>query len=324
MKTAALFVVAALFGAAVDARPASFGQNGFRGGSGGRNPFQNGGFGNKGGKASGSAAIKASASASGKASASASGKASLSASASLTASASAVSASASAPPNNNAATSTGGDLQSQLVLDQSVVCPFNDDGQNPPVAGQSPSLTSSNNFINYCATTLPQVPLTNGLQITTGSCNPAPIGSIPTSDLMPSAKFVNPPNNAVIAANTAFSAQLRIVNLQTGSFTNAQKTYFAAPQQLNPQGVIIGHTHIVVESLTSLQQTDPTDPQKFFFFKGVNDAAVGGISTAALTAGVPPGAYRMCSINTSSNHVPIIGPIAQHGSFDDCTYFTAK
>lgn len=309
MKTT-LFMLVALVSAAA-AQPTRRQNNGFRGGFGGRNRF-----GNKGGKSSSAIAASASGSASASASAGASSVPVASLGASASVSASAVSSAApSATPVN---------LQTQLRLDDSVLCKsFEDDGQNPPVLGQSPSLTSSNNFINHCALTLPGVPLTNGQQIATGSCNPAPIGLIPSVDNMPSAKFVNPVNNATIQANTAFDAQLRVKNFQTGSFTNAQKTYFAAPQQLNKAGQIIGHTHIVIETLTSIFQTEPTDSTTFFFFKGVNDPDVGGIATAQVTKGVPAGAYRMCSINTGSNHVPCIGPIAQHGSFDDCTYFTA-
>ncbi|KAJ7629337.1 hypothetical protein B0H17DRAFT_995841 [Mycena rosella] len=224
-----------------------------------------------------------------------------------------------------AATGGDGDLQTSLTLDSSVICAnFTDDGQNPPVAGQSASSTSTNNYINFCALTLPQTPLTNGLQITSGSCNPAPIGLIPSVDHMPSAKYLFPKNGGTIPANQAFNAQLNVLNFHTGVFTNAQKTYFAAPQTLDAQGLIIGHSHMVIEALSSIDQITPTDPQKFIFFKGVDAAAVNGVLTVAVTAGVPPGTYRICSINSSSNHQPVIVPIAQHGSLDDCSYFTAK
>jgi len=216
-------------------------------------------------------------------------------------------------------------LQTSLTLDASVVCSgFSDDGQNPPVAGQSASSTTTNNYINFCALSLDSLPLTNGEQITTGSCNPAPIGQIPSIDNMPSAKFNFPANGDSINANVPFNATLNIQGIQTGVFTNAQKTYFAAPQTLNAQGQIVGHTHIVIETLNSLDQVTPTDPKKFFFFKGVDAPAENGLASALVTTGVPAGAYRICSINSSSNHQPVIVPIAQHGSLDDCSYFTAK
>ncbi|KAH7881295.1 uncharacterized protein C8R40DRAFT_30896 [Lentinula edodes] len=222
------------------------------------------------------------------------------------------------------ATENNPDAQSSLTLDPRVIATgFLNNGQDVQEAGQVASLTSNNNFINYCLTQ-GNLPITNGLQITTGSCNPAPIGTIPSVQNMPSAKFANPANGATIAANTEFTITMNINNLDTGNFVNANENYFAAPQQLSAQGQIIGHTHVVIEALSDLAQTTPTNPQQFAFFKGVNTAAVNGAVTADVTSGVPAGAYRLCSINSSSNHQPVIVPIAQHGSLDDCVYFTAS
>jgi hypothetical protein len=164
--------------------------------------------------------------------------------------------------------------------------------------------------------------LTNGQQVTTGSCNPAPMGDIPSTSNQPSAKFSFPTNMANIEANTPFNISMNIANLDTGNFVNAESNYFAAPQQLNSAGQVVGHSHFVVESLDSLTQTTPTDPTKFAFFKGVNEAAVDGSLTAAVTAGLPAGTYKVSSINTAANHQPVLGPVAQHGSFDDVVYFT--
>jgi len=139
---------------------------------------------------------------------------------------------------------------------------------------------------------------------------------------MPSAKFQFPKNGQTIPANQQFTVQMAIRGLVTGNFVNAQANYFAAPQQLQ-NGVITGHSHVVIEKLTSSDQTEPTNPKDFAFFKGLNDPAQGGVLTAAVTNGLPAGAYRMCSINTSSNHAPCLVPIAQHGGLDDCSYFEA-
>ena len=93
------------------------------------------------------------------------------------------------------------------------------------------------------------------------------MGSIPSSAKMPSAKFTNPKNGDTIPANTAFTISMAINNLATGNFVNAEENYFAAPQQLNGDGVIVGHSHVVVETLQALDQTTPNDPSKFAFFK---------------------------------------------------------
>jgi hypothetical protein len=220
------------------------------------------------------------------------------------------------------ATGNNADPQKSTTLDPRVVAAgFANNGQDVPEAGQVASLTSTNNFINFCLTT-PNLPITNGKQITTGSCNPAPIGVIPSVDNMPSSKFTFPANFATIKASTAFTITMAIQNMQTGFFVNAQESYFAAPQQLNGAGQIKGHSHVVIEQLTSLTQKTPTDPKKFAFFKGLNAAAVGGKLTADVTGGLAPGFYKISSINSSSNHQPVIVPVAQHGSLDDVVYFT--
>ncbi|KAI0632816.1 hypothetical protein C8Q77DRAFT_848008 [Trametes polyzona] len=116
--------------------------------------------------------------------------------------------------------------------------------------------------------------------------------------------------------------EMAIKNLETGHFTNAQENYFAAPQVLNAQGVIQGHSHVVIEKLNSLDQTTPTDPNKFAFFKGLNDKAVNGVLSVQVDGGLPAGFYRIASINSAANHQPALVPIAQHGSLDDMAYFT--
>lgn len=216
------------------------------------------------------------------------------------------------------------DAQSSLTLDPAVIMKgLAQDGQETPEAGQVPSLTSTNNFINFCLTQ-PNLPLTNGQQVTTGSCNQTPMGVIVASSKMPSAKFTNPKNGDTIAANQEFTISMAISNLETGNFVNAQANYFAAPAQVNSDGVLIGHSHVVVEQLQSLDQTTPTDPTKFAFFKGLNAAAQGGVLTADVTAGLPAGVYRLASINTASNHQPALVAVAQHGSLDDAVYFTVS
>ncbi|KAJ7286798.1 hypothetical protein C8J57DRAFT_572236 [Mycena rebaudengoi] len=197
--------------------------------------------------------------------------------------------------------------------------------RTPPVDGQSPALVSKNNFANFCLLGLPQVPITNGLQVVTGSCNPIPIGNIPAQAKMPSGKFQSPKNGDTVAADTPFTVTMAVKNIQLGTFTNAQKTYYANPQTLNADGFIIGHTHFVIEALSSLDSTDITDPTKFVFFKGINGAAnaQGEVSAEVPAPGLPAGAYRLASVVSASTHQPAIVPVAQHGLLDDAIYFTA-
>ncbi|KAJ7785747.1 hypothetical protein B0H16DRAFT_1354563 [Mycena metata] len=229
---------------------------------------------------------------------------------------------AAAPPAAAAPPPAAAAGDDSLTLDASVI-QTTDDGQNPPVAGQAAAQTSKNNFINFCAPTLATLPITNGLQTTTGSCNPVPIGQIPSTANIPSAKFQSPTNGATLTANTPFNITLQAKNIQLGQFTNAAKTYFANPQTLNAQGQIIGHTHIVIEAMPSLDSTAVTDATKFVFFKGIDGAAdAQGNVQATVAAGLPAGAYRMGTIMSSATHQPVIVPIAQHGLCDDVIYMT--
>jgi len=215
------------------------------------------------------------------------------------------------------------DAQSSLTLDPAVISPgLAQDGQGAnPDPGQVRSLTTKNNFINFCLTQ--NTALTNGQQIVDGSCNPTPMGRIISLDVAPSAKFVFPKNtDSSLQPNQAFTVKLKVSNMALGNFVNAQSNYYAAPQQVNGQGAVIGHTHVVIEPMTAPDTTEPLDPLTFAFFKGVNGAPDGnGIVTAAVDKGVPAGFYRLCSINTAANHQPVLVSNAQHGALDDCVYF---
>ena len=209
-----------------------------------------------------------------------------------------------------------------LALNPNVIAKgFANNGQDVQEAGQVASLTSTNNFINFCLTV--NKPLTNGQQIKGGSCNPAPMGVIAATTNMPSSKFVSPVNGQNIAANTAFNIQMAVNHLETGNFVNAQENYYSAPQQVNQAGDIVGHTHFTVQAIPSFTSTAPLDPNVFAFFKGVNTAAQGGVVSEAVTAGLPAGSYRVCSINTDANHMPCLVAVAQHGSLDDCVYVSS-
>jgi hypothetical protein len=202
-----------------------------------------------------------------------------------------------------------------LTLDPSVISTGSEqDGNQNATAGQSASLTSVNNFINFCAGKT----ITNGQQIKTGSCNPIGMGDIVAVTNMPSAAIQSPTNGEDIAANQTFNIVLGVQGMQDGDFTNAETTYFSAPTQVNAQGIYVGHNHIVVQQIKSLADTSILDPQTFAFFKGLNDVAVNGQLTAVVTGGLGPGYYRACTISTGSNHAMLNGPVAQRGSFDDC------
>ncbi|KAK6850825.1 hypothetical protein PG990_008267 [Apiospora arundinis] len=222
--------------------------------------------------------------------------------------------------NNNGGDNTGGD-DATLTLDAAAVQTGSQlDGTEDGSDGAA-SATSDNNFINFCS----GQQLTNGKQEEGGSCNGIPMGKIPSKGQMISTLVKNPLNNDVVEPNTTFDIQVLIKNLVAGSFTNAQTTYYSAPQDLEG-GLVVGHTHVTVQDLGNSQNPDQTlDATQFVFFKGINDAGNGnGLLSATVDGGLPEGNFRVCTITSASNHQPVIMPIAQRGAQDDCIRFVVS
>ncbi|KAK7038283.1 hypothetical protein R3P38DRAFT_541993 [Favolaschia claudopus] len=214
------------------------------------------------------------------------------------------------------------DLQTSLTLDSSqVVSAFTRNGQQAgSVVQNTPSLTSPNNFINFCATV--SVPITNGQQLVGGSCNPAPMGLIPSSENMPSVLISRLFKDSTIQANTTFPVDLSVRNFQGGFFASFSGSFQAAPQTLDGTGNIIGNFHIVIDELDALDSTVPTDSQKFVFFNVIQDAVSDGEISTNVTNGLPEGYYRMTVTPRAANHQPVLVPLVQRGSVNDVAYFT--
>lgn len=150
------------------------------------------------------------------------------------------------------------------------------------------------------------------------------MGDIPAKNLMVSSMITFPlQGSASIQSDTTFTITVQMSNLVAGSFTNADATYYSAPQALSG-GQVVGHTHVTVQDMgATLNPTKALDPTKFAFFKGINDVGNGqGLLSAVVTGGLPAGNYRVCTLASSSNHQPVIMPVAQRGTVDDCTKFT--
>lgn len=150
------------------------------------------------------------------------------------------------------------------------------------------------------------------------------MGDLPAKTAMVSSVITFPlAGSATIQSDTTFNITVQMSNLVAGSFTNADATYFSAPQFLS-SGQVVGHTHVTVQDMgASLNPTTALDPTQFAFFKGINDAGNGkGLLSATVTGGLPAGNYRVCTMASASNHQPVIMPVAQRGTADDCTKFT--
>ena len=144
------------------------------------------------------------------------------------------------------------------------------------------------------------------------------MGDIPAKTNMVSTVILSPQNLQDLTANQSFNVSLQVSNLQAGAFTNATSTYYAAPQALNSAGNIIGHVHVTIQDMGSLNPTIPPDPTVFAFFKGIDDAGNGkGLLQAAVTGGLAAGTYRVCTMSSSSNHQPVLMPVSYLPGLDD-------
>ncbi|KAJ7270185.1 hypothetical protein C8J57DRAFT_305191 [Mycena rebaudengoi] len=213
------------------------------------------------------------------------------------------------------------EAQSSLTLEPSlVVASLASNGGLAGSVETDGSLTSTNNFINFCDG--PLVPIADGLQVTTGSCNPAPIGKIPTTSNMPSVLITTPRNGDIVEADSILNISLAVQGLKNGVYVNPSKNFLAAPQTLDSNGKIVGHYHLVIEELDSLNSTTLNDIQKFVFHQIVKNSDTNGSIKTSISDGLPEGFYRMTATIHAANYQPIVGPVSQHGSFNDASYFT--
>ncbi|KAI9773405.1 MAG: hypothetical protein M1840_007621 [Geoglossum simile] len=187
-------------------------------------------------------------------------------------------------------------------------------------ASQTAEASSAANNTSQCTGTL-----TGGLQVKEGSCNPIAMGQLPSRDKMLSQliTFPGPGASSNLTADSTFTILVKVANLAAGRFSNAQTQYYSQPQSLE-NGVISGHTHVTVQDMgPNFNPQQPLDPQKFVFFKGINDAGDGqGTLSANVTGGLPKGNYRVCTIGTAFTHQPALMPVARRGAQEDCQKFS--
>jgi hypothetical protein len=163
---------------------------------------------------------------------------------------------------------------------------------------------------------------TVGAQFKSGgvSCSSNIQGLIPAIENMVSTVIISPESGGNFDASIDNNFSVRINNIETGFFSNANALYYLAPQSLNANGKVEGHQHLVVQQMNG---NKVPNPREFQFFKGINQVATdpeGSILSALIPAGsfVVNGLYRFCSISGSNTHQPILSPILEKGPQDDC------
>ncbi|KAK4689891.1 hypothetical protein P7C73_g172, partial [Tremellales sp. Uapishka_1] len=308
--------------------------------------------GGKGGAASAAAASASAASAAGagKGGAAAAAASSSAAAASAAAASNATVVGTAGPPVPTLV-SNGGDTINKASLLDTVA------NANPAIL-QAASAVSNNNFLSFCDGNT----ITDGKQITGGSCNPVPMGQathLSHTEICLTNALSHQANMATIKAGETFDIDVASSGLDTGSFTDAAADYYAGPQQVNPKtGNTIGHIHVVVEQMQSLTSTALLNPNKFAFFKGIDGEANGMwrqsstqaalfISILSDSAGnldgyrhwrvdcwVLSNMYDQLRIESSVSYLlfyssitypmtrSVVMPIAQRGAENTCSYFT--
>ncbi|CAK7225166.1 hypothetical protein SCUCBS95973_005769 [Sporothrix curviconia] len=199
-----------------------------------------------------------------------------------------------------------------------------EEGTNGISDGQSPSNVDPANFINFCA----GLPLTNGRQLSTGSCNGIPMGRLPAKTNMVSSIITAPAWNQTVPANATFTIRIQTAHLRAGYQANPVTNYYTAPQDLDEHGDIKGHCHVTVQALANSGAGGTggavavPDASSFVYFRGVDDPVTAdGRLQAVVVGGLPAGAYRVCTMMTAQNHQPVMMPVAQRGAQDDCVRF---
>lgn len=143
------------------------------------------------------------------------------------------------------------------------------------------------------------------------------MGDIPAQSNMVSTVLLSPQNNEDLNPDETFTVELQIDNLEAGFFTNPDVTYYAAPQQLNGNGIIQGHVHVTIQDMGSANPQNPPNAAEFAFFKGINDPGNGnGRLSTTVDGGLSAGFYRICTMSSSSNHQPVLMPVSSYCSLD--------
>ncbi|KAJ3088428.1 hypothetical protein HK102_008770 [Quaeritorhiza haematococci] len=174
----------------------------------------------------------------------------------------------------------------------------------------------------FCQARFPQLALSDGTQNKGGACSLTVQGAIPSFDKMVSSVITEPKNGASIPAAAPFQITVRVNNMNLGAFDNPQTAYYRTPQTLDKTGRIIGHTHVVMQLMPNENPDQPLDARNFAFFRGLDfrpkDGNTLSITVPADKTPLKTGPYRICSMAGSRAHQPVVMPVAQRGSQDDC------
>ncbi|CAG8620673.1 4904_t:CDS:1, partial [Paraglomus occultum] len=154
------------------------------------------------------------------------------------------------------------------------------------------------------------------------TCSTTQLGEIPDITSMPSTLILEPKNGQVMGAGKPFDIKFLVTNMDLGNFDDPNTEYNSFGQQLTREGLIKGHSHVTIQDLGDGKR--PPNAESVDFFLGVNQEDNNGLLTVNVPNGLKPGLKRLCTMSGSFSHQPLVMPVAQRGSQDDCIRLFVK
>ena len=151
-------------------------------------------------------------------------------------------------------------------------------------------------------------------------CSSTPQGLIPDVKKMVSTFITSPPSGSTVNAAQGFQVKFQTINFNNGFAVDGLNQYLMAPQTLDPQnGFIQGSLQLVAQHLPSRDQAPSANSMDFFAIvvepsDGKKDFTI-DITPNSLKQ---KGTYRICIMAGAASFQPVVMPVAQRGSQDDC------
>jgi hypothetical protein len=157
----------------------------------------------------------------------------------------------------------------------------------------------------------------NGGQI----CSSTQQGLIPDVNNMISTMITQPQTGATVDASQGFQVVFSVNNLMAGVSVNLQNQFLLSPQTLAGNGLIEGFEQLTIQPLASVNRAPAAATTSFF--QTLTQASDGNGRTT-YTVNVPAGQiqttglHRICTMAANAGGAPVVMPVAQRGSQDDC------
>jgi hypothetical protein len=136
-------------------------------------------------------------------------------------------------------------------------------------------------------------------------------GAVPNVASMVSTLISSPSNGDVILPNTQFTIRVESQNLEIAGLNG----FLNQPQVLNANGIIRGSRFVTIQNIGNAQNPTPAASVVQFMEMTGNEIKASGLSE---------GDYRICTLTSSISGQPVVMPVAQRGSQDDCIRLSVR